>query len=143
MKRNTKIAVYVVAFLPILVVSKIAPTSIGVAGILLIVTFIHMCIMLVVLGAGGSELIGFIPFFFEDVSLLIENIGECLYLLTVNNMILFKEGISLNPILKYNVLLGHIELLFEYLAIVSVIVIVVCWLIHRYKKKVTVEGDAK
>lgn len=143
MSKNTKIALYVAAFLPILVVSQVNPSSIVVAGILLIVTFIHMCIMLVMLGAGGGELIGFIPFFFEDVSLLIGNIGECLYLLTVNNMNLFKEGISLNPILKYTVVIDRIGLLFEYLAIVSVIVIVVRWLIKRYKKKVTVEGDAK
>lgn len=76
----------------------------------------------------GGELIGFIPFFFEDISLLVGNIGECLYLLTLNNMNLFKEGISLNPILKYTVVLGHIELSFDCLAIVSVIVIVVCCL---------------
>lgn len=45
--------IYVAALLPILVVSRIDPPSIGVAGVLLLVTFIHMCIMLVVLGAGA------------------------------------------------------------------------------------------
>ena len=124
-------------------IASLDPPSTGAAGFLLIVTFIHLCVMLVVLGAKGLDLIGFVPYFFVDVELFVRNLKEG-FRLALFDVDMYKDGAPIYSFdfILYDVL-GWIEWLFDTLAFISVIVIVVCWLIQRYKKKVTVEGDAK
>ena len=143
MKRNTKIAVYVAAFLPILAVSMITPSSAVVDWILMSVTFIHMCVMLVVLGARGSELIGFIPYVFQDISLLALMIENRLWT-ELHDVEMYKEGVLIHYIdfQSYNVL-ERISWFCNILTIVSVVFILIRRLVIRKMTKEDVEGDMK